>query len=187
VEQGEELLKHWRAWQEPLMDRFTAMPFSQVAAISNDPVDPMPSHSSGMWLKDISDETVDVLLRYVAPRNGPPLLVFAEVRHAGGAISRVDAQSAAYGNRDAQHILQVIGGAPTPEVHAAVKQHISQLKRALTPHLHGGVYLNFLEGSEAREATRAGFSQETYQRLQALKAKYDPQNRFRHSYDISPQ
>jgi len=185
VEQGEELLKHWRTWQEPIMDGFTAMPFSQVAAISNDPVDPMPAHSSGAWLKDISDETVDVLIRYTAPRNGPPVLAFAEVRHAGGAISRVDPQSAAYGNRDAQYILQVIGGAPTPEVHAAVKQHIAQLKRALTPHLHGGVYLNFLEGSEARESALAGFSQEHYQRLQTLKTKYDPKNRFSHSYDIT--
>jgi hypothetical protein len=185
VEQGEELLKHWRTWQEPIVDGFTDMPFSQVASISNDPIDPMPSHSSGIWLKDIGDETVDVLIRYTAPRNGPPMLAFAEVRHAGGAIARVDPQSAAYGNRDAQHILQVVGGAPTPEVHEALKQHIAQLKRALTPHLHGGVYLNFLEGLEAREATRAGFSQETYQRLQALKAKYDPTNRFSHSYDIS--
>jgi FAD/FMN-containing dehydrogenase len=83
--------------------------------------------------------------------------------------------------------LQVVGGAPTPEVYEAVKHHISQLKRALTPHLHGGVYLNFLDGSEARESTRAGFSPETYQRLQALKAKYDPKNRFSHSYDISPR
>ena len=187
VEQGEELLKHWRTWETPIVDGFTAMPFAQVAAISNDPVDPMPSHSSGMWLKDISDETVDILIRYAVPRNGPPMLAFAEVRHAGGAISRVDPRSAAYGNRDAQHILQVVGGAPTPEAHEALNQHIAQLKRALTPHLHGGVYLNFLEGSEAREATRAGFSRETYQRLQFLKAKYDPKNRFSHSYDISPR
>lgn len=185
VEQGEELLKHWRTWEAPLMDGFTAMPFSQVAAISNDPVDPMPSHSSGMWLNDISDETVDALIRYAVPRNGPPLLAFAEVRHAGGAISRVDQQSAAYGNRDAQHILQVVGGAPTPEILEAVKQHIAQLKRALTPHLHGGVYMNFLEGYEAREATRAGFPPENLQRLQMLKSKYDPKNCFSHSYDIS--
>jgi FAD/FMN-containing dehydrogenase len=187
VEQGEELLKHWRTWQAPLVDGFKAMHFSQVATISNDPLDPMPSLSSGTWLKDISDETVEILIRYAVPRNGLPLLTFAEVRHAGGAISRVDPQSTAYGNRDAQHILQVVGGVPTPEVHEAVKHHISQLKRALTPHLHGGVYLNFLEGSEARESTRAGFSPETYQRLQALKAKYDSKNRFSHSYDISPR
>ena len=162
------------------------MPFSQVASISNDPLDPMPAQSSGVWLKDISDETVDILIEHALPRNGPPLLAFAEVRHAGGAISRVDPQSAAYGNRDAQHILQVIGGAPTPEIHAAVRAHILRLKKALTAHLHGGVYLNFLEGSEARERTADGFSQETYKRLQTLKTKYDPENRFSHSYNIYP-
>jgi FAD/FMN-containing dehydrogenase len=104
----------------------------------------------------------------------------------GGAISRVDPQSAAYGNREAMHILEVIGAAPSPEVQAAVRHHTAQLKNELTPHLHGGVYMNFLEGEEARERTQQGFSPETYLRLQQLKAKYDPQNRFSHSYNIPP-
>jgi FAD/FMN-containing dehydrogenase len=186
VEQGEELLKHWRTWQSPFIDGFKAMPFSQVATISNDPLDPSLAHSSGTWLKDLSDETADILIRYAAPHNGPPLFVFAEVRHAGGAISRVDPHSAAYGNRDAMHILQTISATPTPEVQAAVLHHISQLKRALTSHLHGGVYMNFLEGEEARERTRQGFSPEAYARLQELKARYDPRNLFSHSYDIAP-
>jgi hypothetical protein len=163
-----------------------AMPFSQVATISGDPVDPVAGHGSGMWLNSLNDEIADVLIRYIVPGNGPTLLMSAEVRHAGGAITKVDPTSAAYGNRDASHILQVIGGVPTPEVHEAVRHHITQLRRALTPHLHGGVFMNFLGGEEARERTRQGFSQETYLRLQQLKAKYDPQNRFSHGYDIPP-
>lgn len=186
VEQGEKLIDRWRAWQPPTIDAFHAMPFSQVAAISNDPVDPIPSYSSGIWLKDLSDETADILIQHAAPNGGPPLLVFAEVRHAGGAICSVDPQSAAYGNRDALHILQVIGAAPTPEIHTALRQHVSRLKEALASHLHGGVYMNFLEGSEARELTKNGFSPEAYRQLQTVKAKYDPDNRFSHSYDIPP-
>jgi hypothetical protein len=184
IEQGEELLKHWRSWQAPLIDDFKSMPFSQVATISNDPVDPMPGMSSGVWLKDITDETVDIVIEHTLPSNGPPLLAFAEIRHAGGAISKVDPNSAAYGNRDAQHILQVVAGAPTPEVHAAARDHISHLRTALKPHLHGGVYLNFLEGSEALERAVDGFSKDAYKRLQVIKAKYDPNNRFSHSYTI---
>jgi FAD/FMN-containing dehydrogenase len=185
IEKGEELLQHWRAWQPPLVDGFKAMPFSQVAAISNDPLDPMPSFSSGAWLKDLSDETAETLIRFAVPNSQPSMLVFAEVRHAGGAISRVDPQSAAYGNRDALYSLQVVAGAPTPEAHAAVKDYVSQLKSALGSHLHGGVYLNFVEGAEARESTRKGFSAGAYKRLQLLKEKYDPRNRFSHSYLIS--
>jgi Berberine and berberine like len=112
--------------------------------------------------------------------------MFAETRHAGGAIAAVDAASAAYGNRNAKYSLQVVGVTPTPAAHAAVREHIAQLKRELAPHLHGGVYMNWLEGEEARERTRQGFSAETYKRLAALKAKYDPDNRFSHSYNFRP-
>jgi hypothetical protein len=161
------------------------MPFSEVAAISNDPLDPMPSLSSGAWLKDIDDETVETLIHFVVPQNQPPMLVFAEVRLAGGAISRVDPQSAAYGNRDALYSLQVVAGVPTPEIHAAVKSHVAEMKEALGSHLHGGVYLNFVEGAEARASARKGYSAEAYERLQMLKEKYDPRNRFSHSYAIS--
>jgi FAD/FMN-containing dehydrogenase len=185
VEEGETLLKHWRDWKTPLVDEFRAMPFSEVATVSKDPVDPLPAQSSGAWLKDLGDETAAVLIEYTVPRGGPPLLAFAEVRHAGGAISKVDPESAAYGNREALYSLQVIAPAPTPEIHAAVREHIARLKAALAGHLHGGVYLNFLEGPEARAAAAQGFSAETRRRLQEVKAKYDPQNRFSHSYSIA--
>ncbi len=130
VEKGEELLQYWRSWQPPLMDTFKAMPFSEVAAISNDPLDPMPSLSSGAWLKDLDDETVETLIRFAVPQGQPPMLVFAEVRHAGGAISRVDPQSAAYGNRDALYSLQVVAGVPTPEIPAAVKSYVADMKKS---------------------------------------------------------
>jgi FAD/FMN-containing dehydrogenase len=47
-----------------------------------------------------------------------------------------------------------------------------------------GVYLNFLEGQEGQARARDAFSEEGFRRLQALKAKYDPDNRFSHSYDL---
>jgi FAD/FMN-containing dehydrogenase len=186
VQQGEELMKYWRAWQAPLRDDVKAMPFSQVAAISNDPVDPVASCSSGAWLSDLGEEVADILFRYVVLRNAPPLLMFAETRHAGGAISRVDPGAAAFGNRDALYSLQVVGAAPTRPVWAAVRHHIAELKRELSAHLHGGVYLNFLEGDEAVVRTRQGFSPGAFNRLRQLKTRYDPQNLFSHGYDIPP-
>jgi FAD/FMN-containing dehydrogenase len=186
LEEGEKLLEHWRNWQAPLLDEFKAMPFSEVATISNDPADPIPGLSSGAWLRDLSDETADILMRYILPQGGPLPLMFAEVRHAGGAIAKTDPHSAAYGNRDTMYSLQVVGVTPTQEIHAAASKHINQLKSELGPHLHGGVYLNFLEGEEARNRTQQGYLPENYARLRALKTKYDPQNRFSHSYDIPP-
>ena len=42
--------------------------------------------------------------------------------------------------------------APGPRLACAVRAYIAGLKAALAGHLHGGVYLNFLEGPEARAA-----------------------------------
>ncbi|HET9909437.1 MAG TPA: FAD-binding oxidoreductase [Anaerolineales bacterium] len=182
VEDGEALVKYWRDWQSPVVDDFKVMPFSQAATISNDPVDPTPGQSSGAWLKDLGAETAETLIHFVLPHGAPPKLVMAEVRHAGGQISKIDPGSTAYGNRDAQFSLQVVGFTPTPQSVLEVREHIANMKQALEPHMHGGVYLNFLEGAEARQRTRQGFSAENFKCLQDIKAKYDPQNRFNHSY-----
>jgi hypothetical protein len=186
IEEGEALLRYWREWKKPIIDDFKAMPFSQVATISNDPLDPIPSFTSGAWLKDLSDEVADTLTQYTVPRNGPPMLMFIEVRHAGGAIAAVDPHSAAYGNREALFNFLAVAAVPTPQIHTGVSQYITQLKLDLTPHLHGGVYINFLEGDEARKFIRKGFSTDAFTRLQIVKAKYDPQNIFNHSYDFQP-
>jgi FAD/FMN-containing dehydrogenase len=54
LEQGEALLQPWREWKSPLIDAFGAMPFSQVATISSDPLDPVPVVNNGAWLNDLS-------------------------------------------------------------------------------------------------------------------------------------
>jgi FAD/FMN-containing dehydrogenase len=184
IEQGAALLKFWRDWQAPLIDDFTARPFSDIAKVSNDPVDPMPDMFSGAWLADLSDETLATLIEYGSAASRPSPLIVTEVRHAGGAIARVDPASNVFGHRTAPHVLALIGAVPTPEAQAALRQHIAQFKQALQPHVPG-VYLNFLEGEEARARTREAFSTESYHRLQAIKAKYDPDNRFSHSYDLA--
>ena len=185
IEQGQSLLKFWRDWQAPLIDDFVARPFADIAKVSNDPVDPSPALSSGAWLNDLSDETMATLIEYGSAVNGPTPFTVTEVRHAGGAVARVDPHSSAYSHRAAPHILQVIGMTPTPDAQAAFRQRVDQLKRALQPHLTGGVYLNFLEGEEALAQSQAGFSPEAYRRLHSIKAMYDPDNRFSHSYDLT--
>lgn len=187
VEQGEALLSFWRDWQTPLLDNFKQIPFAQVGTISNDPVDPLAGMNTSAWLKDLSDETIDTLVKSGVSINGSSPLTVTEVRHAGGAISRVDASAGAYGNRDAALILELIGSTPTPESQVRFKQFANQVKQELQPHLTGGVYMNFLVGEEARQRTKDGFSPEAYRRLKALKAQYDPTNLFSHGFDIPPE
>lgn len=183
---GEALLSYWRNWQAPLIDQFRELPFSEADQISQDPVDPIPVLTSCEWLRDLSDETADALIGHTFPQGGPPLLVFSEVRLAGGAIARVNGDATAYSHRDEKFIWVSIAMAPTDEAARAISQQFGRLRAALGPARTGRVYMNFLEGEEMRGRTRDGFSAAAFRRLQAVKARYDGNNLIISGFDIPP-
>ncbi len=174
---GEALLSHWRQWQTPVLDLWGPMPFSAVATISNDPVDPVLGYSTAEWLADIGPEVVEILTRRVFRTEGPPSLVFAEIRHAGGAIARPP-RPAAYGNRNQQHVLQLVGVAEDDAGLVRVRADVERVRGELSPHTSGTTYLNFLEGAEKIARARQGFDAASWDRLRAVKAAADPDNRF---------
>lgn len=187
VEQGEALMRFWRSWQPPLVDDFRITPFSQVAAISADPIDPMPVMSTGAFLRVLDDKTIDTAIAYSVSSRGAVQLIFTEIRHFGGRIAAVDPETGAYGNRPARLSLQTVGVTPGPEAFNALVEHTDRMKHALRQALSGGVYLNFLEGRESLDRTRDAYTPDNYDRLCAIKAAYDPENRLCYSLKILPQ
>ena len=185
VAAAEETLRFWRDWKVPEFDMFGPMPFSAVAMISNDPVDPMPGLASTEWLRSLDEEVIGALIDHAFAAAGPPPLALTEVRHIGGAVSRTAPGSAAYGNRDASLLLEMVGIIPHPEAKQALEAHLAGLRSRLRGHTTGGAYLNFLEGEERVGRTKAGFTEEGYRRLQALKRRFDPQNLFRYGIDLA--
>lgn len=180
--EGETLMKTWLNWQTPISNTFQQMPFSEIGAISNDPVDPVESIVSNALFDDLSDDAIELIVRHATDTTSP--LVVNELRHAGGAITRVDAGANAISNRDAQFYFQIGGIVFNPEARTAIKAYIKQYKDALRPYFRRGVYLNFMSGSEARDRAKDAYLPATYQRLLTLKAEYDPENMFRFSYQL---
>src|SRR5215813_7311025 len=119
-----------------MVDMFGEMPFSMADLISNDPKDPMPGRTTGLWLRDLDDETIDVLIRNGITGNG---LIVTEVRYVGGAVSKADGSANAYGNRDASLLLELVGMATTPQAGEMMEAYMAQIKRQLEAHLTGGV------------------------------------------------
>jgi FAD/FMN-containing dehydrogenase len=177
VEQGEALLRSWREWQTPLMDEFKVMSFRDAGKVSNDPVDPLPSNGSGGWMRELSDAAIDTLIRYALPQDAPPLLTMVEVRHVEGKMAREE-NPGSFSHRDAPLLLFAMGFTPGAAIYEQLGVYLGEMKAELAPALTGGEYLNILHGHEAREKAHAGFSEEAFQRLQALKKKVDPQNVF---------
>lgn len=73
---------------------------------------------------------------------------------------------------------------PPPAI-AAGKPSLDALWDGLAPHL-SGAYANFLAGTTDADVA-AVYPAETYQRLAAVKAQYDPANLFAANHNIKPE
>jgi FAD/FMN-containing dehydrogenase len=181
-EWGKLLVDQWRAWAAPIIDMVGIVPFSEVATISADPVDPLAAAVANELFNELTDEAIEVFTRYASAENAP--LAFTGIRHMGGALAHADRGGNAIGNRDAQFVAEILAVVPTPEIGKLIADYIAAFKDELYPHATGGVYLNFIQGSEAEQRARDAYAPGTFERLMALKAKYDPNNMFRYSFSI---
>ncbi|MFO7322250.1 MAG: FAD-binding oxidoreductase [Chloroflexota bacterium] len=182
--EGASLIQPWRDWRAPKADTFREMPFSEIAAVSNDPVQPTAGHGAHEMFAELSDDALDIIVRHATNAASP--VAMHELRHAGGAIARVGEGENAVTNRDAHYYYQMGGPVFGPDGKAKSAAYIRQVRDDLHAFVHGGVYLNFMGTGEGYHRGRDAFGPEGYQRLLALKAKYDPDNLFRFAYQLTP-
>jgi len=91
----------------------------------------------------------------------------------------VDADYNAFSHREAELLLFSNAVTPNPEAYQSVSEHMAHMLAEIQSDLTGGVYLNFLEGPEARQKAQQGFSADKLTRLKEIKARFDPNNLFR--------
>jgi len=182
--EGQRWIQPWLDWHAPIDNTFRELPFSEIGTISTDPVAPTAMHGSSDMLDELSDAAIDVIVEHALDPRSP--LSLHVVRHAGGAIARVPAEVSAVGNRDAQLYFFTAGPAATPEAAAVLPREVQRYRAALQPHVRGGMWLNFMNGNGAgaRARIKEAYGTEAQQRLLALKAKYDPNNTFRFSFQL---
>jgi hypothetical protein len=104
----------------------------------------------------------------------------------GGAVARVPEDATAFANRDAAHDVNIVASwmpdDPEPDRHI---EWVRQTFDALAPQSRG-VYVNFTS-DDADDRVRTAYSESQWQRLVALKSKYDPTNVFHLNANIPPQ
>jgi FAD/FMN-containing dehydrogenase len=114
-----------------------------------------------------------------------PARSFIDLHHLEGAPSRIDSEATAFDHRQARYAV-VFGGVCEDktgfaECRAWAQEHWS----ALASHATGSAYSNFMADAD-ENAVRAAWGPQKYERLVAVKGKYDPANRFRFNHNIRP-
>jgi Berberine and berberine like len=178
---GADLLEPLRALG-PEIDTFAVIPPPGLAALHNDPPQPVPGAGDGMLLRRCTDGALELLVDCAGPASGTPLLS-VEIRHLGGAAGRPAPGGGALDHIPADFAVYAVGMAPTPEMKAGVVAAVGQVKEAFADCDSGGSYLNF---AETRRDTGTMFTPEAHRRLGQVKRAYDPEDLFQSNHPIAP-
>jgi FAD/FMN-containing dehydrogenase len=163
----------------PELDTVAMMPTSDLSLVNMDPDFPLPYAGEGILLDDFPPAAVDTMVDAFV---GSPLL-HIEVRHLGGALRSGSPDHGCAGTVDQPFILFTFGFAADAEMKAAVVHHVEHLIGSFAPWDSGRRYLNF---AESRVDPRSLFSEEQYDRLREMRARYDPQEMFVANHSIPP-
>ena len=181
--EAEDLIAGLRAAAPTLIDSVREMPFTDVASIHNDPVDPVSAYESSAQLADFPPEAGDALIAAAGPDSDTPALM-VELRQLGGALAREPEEPNAVGNRHARFQLFAVAAGP-PGMQQDFESALRSLVDALAPWETGTTQINFLTRYDTTpEAVRKAYEPETYDRLVRIKQEYDPQDLFRINHNI---
>ena len=180
IAEGERVLAPIRAWGPPVMDTIAPIPYSAM----NTQVDAaLPAGLRYYWkwnsLRELADEAIDAVVTAAATKPSPRSVILID--HVHGAARRVEPTATAFPHRDSPHGLVILAGWEDPADDAANRQWARDLVAATDSVSTGGVYVN--EAWEDKPGAAYGVNLD---RLQQIKAQYDPTNLFRHNTNITP-
>jgi FAD/FMN-containing dehydrogenase len=132
----------------------------------------------------VNRESVSEILQILVDIGASERPPFIAIRSVGGAVSRIPDDATAYAYRQAELMIVTTIAGPTPVVDAA-RPALEAIWRRLAPHVNGA-YANFLTSATEEDVT-AIYPTHTYQRLAAVKRRYDPGNLFAHNHNIRPE
>jgi FAD/FMN-containing dehydrogenase len=113
-----------------------------------------------------------------------PMMVAAQLRVLGGAAARVPADATAYAHRDARimgNVAVLVTDADDLPAHVPWVESLVDDLRGDDPR----AYVNFL-ADEGPERVHAAYPGATWDRLVAIKRRYDPDNLFHRNQNVPP-
>jgi hypothetical protein len=164
------------------MDTVREMPYRDVGTIHHEPTAPVAAYDRCLLLRELDPDAVGTLVSAAGPE--APFIV--ELRHFGGAYARPPAVPNAVGGRDAAFSLYSASVIEPGRLDETRRAH-DELHRAMRPWSTGQAFLNFLGVDDTTaDRVRAAYDPDDFDRLTALKARYDPGNLFRINHNIPP-
>ena len=139
----------------------------------------------GHFVRELPDELIDELLRRLVALGRPPGGILIESLH--GAPKDTDGDTAVVGFRRAAFNISAMAIWQDARRDEQYIQWARDTASAIEPWSVSGGYVNYMQADEPLERVRDAFGEEAFERLRALKGRYDPSNVLHRNQNIPPR
>lgn len=186
LEEGLKIIQPLRELGTPMVDMSGPTPWVGVQT-GFDPFFPTGGryyYFKSSYLEKMDERTIDAFLEKAIHPPVPSILL--AIWHYGGKMQRVSDSATAFMGRQAPFLFSVDGVWDSPADTDAVVTYARSYLKEMEPYSGAGLYVNFAGlGEEGNALVRSAYGA-NYERLVALKNKYDPTNLFRLNQNIKP-
>ena len=180
-ESGQRALEPFRALATPYADMLKPMSYPEIYQEEGGDYHPVAA-SLTMFVDQIDRSVAEMILDRL--QSSSASMAVAQLRVLGGAMARVPVDATAFAHRKSRIMVNIAALYEKPEDKETHEVWVADFAAALKQS-DNGAYVNFL-GDEGEERIRAAYPGSTWDRLAAVKARYDPSNLFRLNQNIVP-
>jgi len=181
AEAGQRAIAPLRALATPIADMVRPMPYPELFLPEEDDYHPTAVGHT-MFVDTIDHAVAETIVDHLQASDAT--MRVAQLRVLGGAMARVPARATAFAHRDSRIMVNLAAFYDGPADQAVRQAWVDGFASALRQD-DSGAYVNFL-GDEGQARVRQAYPGSTWDRLMAIKARYDPTNLFRLNQNIPP-
>jgi FAD/FMN-containing dehydrogenase len=180
-EAGGRAVAPFRALATPIVDMVKPMPYPEIYPPEDDSYHPT-ALTRTMFVDSIDRGVAETIVDHLEASDASVRV--AQLRVVGGAMARVPAEATAFAHRASRIMVNVAAFYEGAQDRTVREAWVSEFAAALHQH-DAGAYVNFL-GDEGEGRIRDAYPGPTWDRLAAIKGRYDPTNLFRLNQNIPP-
>lgn len=182
LETGEETVARFRALASPIVDMTGPMPYPELYRFTEEVPEIKHEITRSLFADDVDQAGAEAIVDHLHRTTAP--LAVAQLRVLGGAMAQVPNDATAFAHRHRRIMVATGVVYDNANEHDLHRVWVRQLTDALTRG-EPGVYVNFLGNEDDRIPD--AYPGPTWEKLIAIKTKYDPDNLFRLNQNIPAQ
>jgi FAD/FMN-containing dehydrogenase len=182
TEAGERVLAPFKALATPLVDMVKPMPYPEIYPPEEEDYHPTAVGHT-MFVDTVDRGVAETIMERLQASDAT--MRVAQLRVLGGAMARVPAEATAFAHRRSRIMVNLAAFYDGPEDQAVRQAWLDEFAAAL---LQGdtGAYVGFIN-DEGEARVHDAYPGSTWERLAAVKGRYDPANLFRRNQNVAPR